>query len=141
LLLCKVFSRIVQVDLVRTDFTRELQEVFGLLQADFCDLHAHARLYIVLWPAIRLLAEQVTVPAALSWAGEQIFGAAAPEAALLRRSAFHMYLFMQLAAAALPSSLRTAGELHNTLLDKKYLVSTRLRNLDKQEGGVVNVDN
>jgi hypothetical protein len=90
-------------------------------------------LYVVLWPAMRLLAEQVTVPVAFSWAGEQIFGPTAPEAALLRRSAFHLYVFMQLAAAALPSSLRTAGEMHNALRDKKYLVSTRLRNRDENK--------
>ena len=42
-------------------------------------------------------------------------------------------VFMQLAAAALPSSLRTAGEMHNALRDKKYLVSTRLRNRDENK--------
>ena len=40
---------------------------------------------------------------------------------------------MQLAAAVLPSSLRTAGEMHNALRDKKYLVSTRLRNRDENK--------
>lgn len=132
LLVLKVASRMLRFQSAGLERPQEVLDVdaaLAALQADPICLANHWRIYVLAWPFVAVVLEQLLVPAALTHTAVLVSGSAwSRSAVLVQRAGFHVYFAVH-ASARMRGTLTELGRrAYARLFDRLYLVSTRLQN-------------